>query len=63
MFTAALMALAFLLLLEGLPLLLAPARWREVIRRVSSLADGQLRFCGLAMVVAAAGLLLYSGRG
>jgi len=62
MSTAALMAVALLLVMEGLPLLLAPARWREVIQRVSSLADRQLRVFGLVMVLTRAGLLLYSGR-
>jgi uncharacterized protein len=62
MSTAALMAVALLLVMEGLPLLIAPARWREVIQRVSSLADGQLRFFGLVIVLIGAGLLLYSGR-
>jgi uncharacterized protein YjeT (DUF2065 family) len=62
MSTAALMAVALLLVMEGLPLLLAPSRWREVIQRVSNLADGQLRFFGLVMVLTGAGLLLYSGR-
>jgi uncharacterized protein YjeT (DUF2065 family) len=48
--------------MEGLPLLVAPARWREVVRRVSSLADGQLRFFGLILVLTGFGLLLLSGR-
>ena len=61
--SAVLIAVGLLLLLEGLPLFVAPARWREVIRRVSALADGQLRFFGLLMVLTGAGLLLYSGRG
>ena len=43
-------ALALVLLLEGLPLLLAPTRWRAVVRKVSGLADGQLRFVGLVLV-------------
>jgi uncharacterized protein YjeT (DUF2065 family) len=53
---------SFLLLLEGLPLLLAPARWRDAVRRVSALADGQLRFFGLLMVLIAAVILFYSPR-
>ena len=55
-------AFSFLLLLEGLPLLLAPARWRDVVRRVSALADGQLRFFGLLMVLLASAILFYSAR-
>jgi uncharacterized protein YjeT (DUF2065 family) len=56
-------AVGLLLLLEGGPLLLAPARWREVMRRVSALADGQLRFFGLMMVLAGAALVLVVNRG
>jgi uncharacterized protein len=63
MSNAVLIAVGLLLLLEGLPLFLAPTRWREVIRRISALADGQLRFFGLLMVLTGTGLLLYSGRG
>ncbi len=62
MSSAVLIAVGLLLLLEGLPLFVAPARWREVIRRISALADGQLRFFGLLMVLAGTGLLLYSSR-
>jgi uncharacterized protein YjeT (DUF2065 family) len=62
MSSAVWIAFALLLLLEGLPLLLAPNHWREVVRRVSSLADGQLRFFGLVMVLIAGALLLYNAR-
>jgi uncharacterized protein len=62
MSSAVWVAFALLLLLEGLPLLLAPGRWREVVRRISSLADGQLRFFGLVMVLIAGALLLYNAR-
>jgi uncharacterized protein YjeT (DUF2065 family) len=57
------MAFALLLLLEGLPLLVAPSRWREVVRRVCGLSDGQLRFFGLIMVACALGMLLLTGGG
>ena len=55
-------AFALVLVIEGLPLLLAPARWRNVIRQVSSLADGQLRFFGLVLVLSGLGFLLFVGR-
>jgi uncharacterized protein len=55
-------AFALVLVIEGLPLLLAPARWREVMRKVSSLADGQLRFFGLVLVLAGLGFLLLANR-
>ena len=53
-------AFALVLLLEGLPLLLVPNRWRDIIRQVSGLADGQLRFFGLLMVLSAVGLLVFA---
>ncbi|HTT37324.1 MAG TPA: DUF2065 domain-containing protein [Burkholderiales bacterium] len=55
-------AFAVVLLLEGLPLLLVPARWRDIVRQVSALADGQLRFFGLLMVLSALGLLVLASR-
>jgi len=54
-------AFALVLVIEGLPLLLVPSRWREVIRRVSGLADGQLRFFGLVLVLSGLGFLLFLG--
>ena len=63
MSTAVWIAFALLLLLEGLPQLLAPSHWREVVKRVSRLADGQLRFFGLLMVLTATGVLLFTMRG
>jgi uncharacterized protein YjeT (DUF2065 family) len=55
-------AFALVLVIEGLPLLLAPTRWRAVIRQVSSLADGQLRFFGLILVLTGLVFLLLLGR-
>ncbi len=51
-------ALALLLILEGMLPFVAPATWRTVMRRIGSLADGQIRFFGLAAILAGAGLLL-----
>jgi uncharacterized protein YjeT (DUF2065 family) len=51
------LAIALMLILEGLLPLAAPARWREIFRRVSELSDGQIRFFGLASTVG--GLLLF----
>ena len=53
-------AFALVLLLEGLPLLLVPNRWRDIMRQVSGLADGQLRFFGLLMVLSAVGLFVFA---
>jgi uncharacterized protein YjeT (DUF2065 family) len=55
-------AFALVLVIEGLPLLLVPSRWREVIRQVSGLADGQLRFFGLLLVLSGLAFLLFLGR-
>lgn len=44
-------ALGLMLVIEGLMPFFAPARWREVLRRVGALADGQIRFLGLAMML------------
>jgi uncharacterized protein len=55
-------AIALVLVIEGLPLLLAPTRWRSVVRQVSTLADGQLRFFGLILVLTGLVFLLLVGR-
>lgn len=51
------LALALMLVFEGLLPLLAPAQWRDMFRRVLALSDGQIRFIGLALV--GSGALLY----
>jgi len=50
------LALALMLVLEGLLPLLAPTTWRDMFRRLLELSDGQIRFIGLALVLS--GLLL-----
>jgi uncharacterized protein YjeT (DUF2065 family) len=50
-------ALGLMLILEGLMPLLSPPAWREAMRRVASLRDGQIRFMGLAATLV--GLLLF----
>jgi uncharacterized protein len=51
-----LMAVALMLVLEGLLPFLGPKVWRDTFRRLIELSDGQLRFIGLLSM--AAGLLL-----
>lgn len=51
-----LLAFALMLVIEGLMPFLAPKVWREGFRRVTELADGQLRFLGLVSMLA--GLVL-----
>lgn len=52
MWTTLGLALAMMLVLEGLLPLASPASWREMFRRVAELTDGQIRFFGLASVLA-----------
>jgi len=52
-----LLAFGLMLLIEGLLPLVAPRVWRETFRRVTELADGQLRFIGLVSVLAGLSLV------
>ena len=54
--TSLLAALALMLVLEGVLPFLAPALWRENIRKMTEMSDGQLRFVGLTSMLG--GLLL-----
>ncbi|MBK8064485.1 MAG: DUF2065 domain-containing protein [Betaproteobacteria bacterium] len=54
--TTLLMAFALMLVLEGLMPFLAPGTWRETVRRIAEMSDGQIRFFGLSSMLA--GLLL-----
>ena len=56
MATTLLMALALMLVIEGLLPFLAPKVWRETFLRLMQLSDGQIRFFGLTSMIA--GLLL-----
>ena len=51
-----LMAIALVLVIEGLLPFVAPGVWRETFRRILQLSDGQIRFFGLSSMLA--GLLL-----
>ncbi len=44
------LALALMLVIEGILPLVAPALWRDMFRRVMELKDGQIRFFGLASI-------------
>lgn len=54
-------AFALMLVIEGILPLFSPRRWREAIRRIADLADGQIRFVGLGSIVAGAILLWLTG--
>jgi uncharacterized protein YjeT (DUF2065 family) len=53
-------ALGLALILEGLFPFLAPGGWRDAMRRMGALQDGQLRFAGLAAMLAGTALILIS---
>lgn len=55
-------AVALMLVIEGLMPLLLPAAWRDTFRRLVELSDGQLRFIGLASMLAGLALLYFVGR-
>lgn len=46
-----LMAFGLMLVIEGLLPFVAPRLWRETFRRVTEMADGQLRFVGLSSII------------
>ena len=45
-------AFALMLVIEGILPFMAPRTWREAMRRISELTDGQLRFIGLGSMMA-----------
>jgi uncharacterized protein YjeT (DUF2065 family) len=51
-----LLAVALMLIIEGLLPFLLPAIWRDAFRRLTEMSDGQIRFVGLSSMIA--GLLL-----
>lgn len=55
--TSLLAAFALMLVLEGLLPFVAPKLWRETFRRITELADGQLRFFGLTSMLIGISLL------
>ena len=58
--TTLLMAVALMLVIEGLLPFLAPNLWRETFRRLMQLSDGQIRFFGLTSMIAGLILLFIS---
>ncbi|MCU0813176.1 MAG: DUF2065 domain-containing protein [Burkholderiaceae bacterium] len=51
-------ALALMLVFEGLLPFLSPTAWRQMFERALQLSDGQIRFIGLASMLAGAVLAL-----
>lgn len=52
------MALALVLVIEGLFPLLSPSAWRKTFTQLLGLHDGQIRFFGLVAVAVGLGCLL-----
>jgi uncharacterized protein YjeT (DUF2065 family) len=46
-----LVAVAMVLIFEGLLPLISPPKWREMFNQLLQLEDGQIRFFGLAIVL------------
>jgi uncharacterized protein YjeT (DUF2065 family) len=46
-----LVAIALVLIFEGLLPLISPPKWREMFNQLLQLGDGQIRFFGLAIVL------------
>ena len=57
--TTLLMALALMLILEGVLPFLAPTLWRDTFRRITQMSDGQIRFVGLSSMLVGLLLLLW----
>jgi hypothetical protein len=57
--TTFLMALALMLILEGVLPFIAPNLWRDTFRRITQMTDGQIRFVGLSSMLVGLLLLLW----
>ncbi len=60
MATTFLLALALMLILEGVLPFLAPNLWRDAFRRITQMSDGQIRFVGLSSMIVGLLLLLWA---
>jgi uncharacterized protein len=58
--TTLLLALALMLILEGVLPFLAPNLWRDTFRRITQMSDGQIRFVGLSSMLVGLLLLLWA---
>jgi uncharacterized protein YjeT (DUF2065 family) len=57
-FDTLLLAIALVLVLEGLMPFISPMRWRQVFEQVLRMSDGQIRFLGLASILCGVILIL-----
>jgi uncharacterized protein YjeT (DUF2065 family) len=53
------LAMALVLVIEGLYPFLSPQGWRQMFQQILQLSDGQLRFFGMCSILAGA-LLIWS---
>ena len=58
MWSTLLLAVALMLVLEGMLPFLAPRIWREAFLRLTALSDGQLRFLGISSMLVGVILLV-----
>jgi uncharacterized protein YjeT (DUF2065 family) len=58
--TVFLMALALMLILQGVLPFLAPSLWRDTFRKITQMSDGQIRFVGLSSMLVGLLLLLWA---
>jgi uncharacterized protein YjeT (DUF2065 family) len=58
--TTFIMALALMLILEGVLPFLAPNLWRDTFRRITQMSDGQIRFVGLSSMIVGLLILLWT---
>ena len=61
--TTFLMALALMLIFEGVLPFIAPNLWRDTFRRITQMNDGQIRFVGLSSMVVGVLLLWWARSG
>jgi uncharacterized protein YjeT (DUF2065 family) len=54
-----LVAIALVLIFEGLLPLISPTRWRDMFTQLLQLQDGQIRFFGLSIVLLGFFLLIW----
>jgi uncharacterized protein len=57
--TTLLMALALMLIFEGVLPFIAPNLWRETFRKITQMTDGQIRFVGLSSMIVGLLILLW----
>jgi uncharacterized protein YjeT (DUF2065 family) len=57
--TTFLLALALMLIFEGVLPFIAPTLWRDTFRRITQMTDGQIRFVGLSSMLVGLLLLLW----